>query len=285
MAKSKKKSKKSKAKRTARKTKEVSKLEKAKKYESDLYVICMENISNISKQTGLSEEDILKFIAKNGIDRIKVMKGFMIAEPIFEIMKRNWEMFGKIKIIREKLEKNTRDLFINELEEEVVKLDQEVAKIEKEKSFYTTLPDKEGMTQLKDKWNFEMNHWKEQLEKSTSIEEYKTAEREIKRLNKIKLDKKIKNASPLISKWVKKISGGIATVQDSIGEMGKPFQTVADDSGFGNKKKGKSQSDDFGFNSNEMFSDAPKSNFGSTAPRKIKSKSPRNDDPLGGFNI
>ena len=263
----------------------TTEIEKAKKYESDLYVICMENISNISKQTGLSEEDILKFIAKNGIEKIKVMKGFMIAEPIFEIMKRNWEQLGKIKIIRESLEKNTRELFINELEEEVAKLDKEVKEIEREKSYYTTIPDKEGITHLKDKWAMEMSYWKEQLSKSISVEEYKKAQNEIKKLNAKKVSKQMKNAMPTATKWIKKITGGVNQVQGMFDEIGKPFQDVADQTGFGGKNKGKQQSDDFGFNSNEMFSDAPKSDFGNTTPRKIKSKTPRNDDPLGGFNI
>ncbi len=277
--------KKSKAKRTQRKPKEQSKLEKAKKYESDLYVVCMENVSNIAKQTGHTEEEILKFIAKNGIEKVKIMEGFMVAEPIFEIMKRNWEQFAKIQVIREKLEKNTRELFINELEEEVAKLDKAVEEIEKEKSFYTSVPDKEGMIQLKDKWSLEMKIWKEKLETAMSVEEYKKAKSEIARLNKIKHNKQLKNASPSISKWVKKISGGIATVQDSISEIGKPFQDVADQSGYSNKKSKSKDVGDFGFNSNTVFGDIPKDNFGSVTPRKIKSKTPRNDDPMGGFDI
>ena len=167
MARSKKKVKKQK-KKTARKPKEVTKLERIKKYESDLYVICMENIKNIATQANLTEEDVLKFIAKNGIEKVKIIKGFTMIDPVFEIMKRNWTLYAKAKMIREKMEENTRYLFMNEMEEEVAKLDQEVAKIEQEKTFYHKLPDKTGHIDLKDKWYTEMSYWQEQLSKAKS---------------------------------------------------------------------------------------------------------------------
>ncbi len=281
MAKNKKKSKKSKP-RKQKTPKEVSKLEKIKKYESDLYLACMETISNVSKQTGLSEEDILKFIAKNGIDKIKIMKGLMIAEPIFLIIKRNWELLAKIKIIREKMESNTRVLFINEMEEEVAKLDQEVKKIEQEKTFYHKVPDKEGKIELKDKWFTEMTYWQEQLAKSKSVEEYKTAQREITKLKAKKNSMHLKNIAPNITKYSRKFSGWVNTIQDSMGEIAKPFQDMSDETGFSDKKKAKPKSNDYGFNEGNVFKGTPQVSFGQ---RTVKSKSKKYDDPMGGFDI
>lgn len=277
MAKNKKKTKK----KATRKPKEVSKLEKIKKYESDLYVICMENIKNIATQGGLTEEEVLKFIAKNGIDKVKIIKGFVMAEPIFEIMKRNWALYAKAKMIREKLEDGTRYLFMHDMEEEVTKIDKEVEKIEQEKKFYHEQPDKTGHIDLKDKWYVEMRYWQEQLSKAKTVEEYKFAQGEINKLQKKKTSMHIKNISPNIRKYMAKITGGIQEAQNTMGEMTKPFRDVGDESGFSNKKKKVEKENDFGFNES-IFKGVPSTEFGE-APRTVKSK--KNYDPMGGFDI
>lgn len=271
--KSKKKSKSKKKTRAQRRPKSQSDLDKIKKMESDLYESCMKDVENIVRQSGLETHEVLEFIEKNGINRVKIIKGFEMSDPIFEMMLKNWNTLGQVKIIRERMEKANRKLFIREMQQQATILDEKVKKIEDEEKFYTTAPDKEGKVHLREKYFAEMEYWNEKLATAKTPEQYKEAQNQIKKLKGKKTWMHMKNLMPNVTKWSKKISGGIATVQDSMGEISKPFQDMGGDS----FKKAKGNSNDFGFNEKSVFSGVPSDQF---SKKKSKAKEP---DPFGGF--
>ncbi len=275
--KSKRKSKKSKAK-TPKKSKEMSQIEKLKKAESDLYLSCMSNIENIASRAGLTSDEVIEFIEKNGIEKVRVMHQFEMIQPMFETFVKNWKLLEKVKLSRERIERASNRLFINEMEQHANDLEEKVKKLDEEQKFYTTEPDKDGKVHMKEKFFTELQYWEEQLSKSKTVEQYKKAQEEIKRLKSKKTWMHMKNLMPNIARISKKISTGVNTIQDSMGEIAKPFQEMGDQTGYSNKKQTK-KNDDWGFNTDTVFAGTPKSGY---EPRKIKKKSD-DYDVFGGF--
>ena len=237
--------KKSKAKRKTTERKSTGKqsdLNKLKKSQSDLYARVEQNIKVILTQTEMSRDEFDQLIATGGYEALKEAEGFSIIDPIFEQMVKQFELYDKISSLVKRLEEAENKLFIDDLEKKTVDLEAKVRQMEKEESYYTEAPDREGMTKMRDKYYSEKEHWDlQKAEAETILKEDKEdpqaliileeAKRNLKDLAKKRNWARSKNVMPSITKYSNKFSKAIGTVQKSVGEIGDSFGSIAQSGG------------------------------------------------------
>lgn len=247
-AKSKKKSK------STPKVKKMTELNSLKKSQNDLHIRVIDNLKVIMKNTGMSSEQLGSFVRSNGYDGLRKLPTLEIAEPIFNQMIKTFQLYDKIGYLITRLEQAENKLLITGIEEKTVELEAKVKLIEEQEKFYTELPDKNGFVKLKEKWFAEKNFWelkKAEAEATYSLqqdplalEQIQEAERQLKILDKKKSWARMKNIQPNISKWTGKITKGISTIQNSMGEISKPFAEIGS-VGDGKSSGTKNQFEDF----------------------------------------
>jgi len=239
-----------------------------------------ESWNTIMANSGIDKERLVVFIKNNGYEGLKKLPNIRIAQPILDQMIKNFRIYDKMENLIHRMEAAQNRLFSKQLEDETLKLEAQVAELEKEESFYTTQPDEKGFVELKQKWYAEMEFWEQRLaeaeilvaenpESEKAIAALEEAKREISMLKKKKNWKRMKNIQPNIAKWSQKISKGINTVQDSISEVTQPFREMGEMSGYDTKKKDTTDYE-------KMFS--PESVFDTKSSKKKKEV-----DFFGGF--
>jgi len=249
--KSRKKKTKSKSRKKTQK-KQRSKLDLLKEKQSILYARVEENAQAIIKQTGIEREEYDNAVSKYGFESLSSIEGFDIIGPIWDQMVELHEVYTELSKYVERLKVLESKKLIYDTKKQVEELEIEMQEIEKEDSYYTEKPDKEGIVKMKDKYHTEKEFWnnrKNKFEKYLKEDhddlteqdrakmqiELDEAKKELGILAKKRRWAIQKNIQPNITKWTQKISKGIATVQDSIGEVTKPFAEAGKASG-GNAK-------------------------------------------------
>lgn len=277
------KTKKSKKRRSSKKRQSTGKqsdLNKLKKSQSELYTRVEQNKELILKQTGLSDEELEQFIATSGYEGIKELEGFNVIEPIFEQMIKSFELYDKISGLVERLEEAENALFIDSLEKKTVEIEAKVRELEKEESYYTEAPDKEGMTKMKDKYFSEKKFWdtqkaqaenilKEDKENQESINKLEEAKRNLKDLSKKRNWARSRNVMPSVTKYSQKVGKIINTVQKSVGEIGDSFGQIGQ-SGGGMQGAGKYGGD---WTPSKVFGDYKPPKVGGSGKKKKSSNS------------
>ncbi len=247
--KAKKKSKRRKSSKTSKtRTRKRTDLDVLKEQADQLYPRVRDNLEVVLKQTGMDSEELAQTIQKYGYDAIPTLDGFNIAEPIWNQMLKTFKLYDKVQGLVERLDNARNKLFITELEKKTVAMEAEIKNIEDEETFYSEKGvDKEGMVKMKEKWYAEKEHWEfkkseivakleNDQENEKLLADLAQAELQLKILKGKRNKVRMQNVQPTIAKWSQKIGKGVATIQDSIGEITKPFAEMGDMSGYGNKK-------------------------------------------------
>lgn len=257
---------KKKSKAKARSPRKRSEIEILKEHQSKLYVKVAENLDTILRQTGLERDELGRIIEKYGYDAIPEIDGFDIIQPIWERMVKTFKLYDKVAGLVSRMESAQNKIFINSLEKKTLDMEAQLKAVEDEDKFYTQKErDADGMIKLKEKWYAEKEHWEfvkleaqEKLRKDPKNQDalaaYEHAERELKILAKKRMKVRMQNIQPGIGKWSRKIGKGINAIQDSIGEITKPFAEMGDMSGYDKKSISKQEKDfDYGFNPENVF--------------------------------
>ena len=249
-------------KRKARTEKKQTRLNQLKIAQQGITGRCQDNWDVISRNTGMDKETLASFISNNGYQGLRKLPNLEIAEPILNHMIKLFEQYDQLDTLIQRRQVLEDKLLFAQIKKETQVLEEEVRVIEEQEKFYTELPDKEGMVQMKEKYHVEKEHWeikkaeaeaflKENPEHDKAKAQLEEAKKQLKILSKKRNWARMKNLQPNIAKYTGKITKGITTVQDSIGEISKPFQEVGkkDQQGnefanmftpekiFGNKKK------------------------------------------------
>jgi len=265
MAKRKKsKSKKRKSKPREKKQTEINKL---KQTLNDLAVRVTGNLDSIRRNTGMTNDQLISFIRNNGYEGLKKLPNCKISEPILNEMIKTFQLYDKIGSLITRMEQAERKLFISSLEQKTVDLEKKVAQVEEQEKFYTELPDDKGFVKMRDKWYAEKEFWEDKKADAINIlidlpedqvakESLAEAERNLKILAKKRNWARIKNIQPNIAKWTGKITKGVNTIQDSIGEIAKPFEEVGK-VGYGSDKKSANEFEDM-FTPEKVFGGSKK---------------------------
>ena len=269
-------------KKTTRKAKpkQKSKVELLKEQQSNLYTRVQDNLEIIQKQTGISNDELRQVVQKHGYEGIKEIEGIDIAEPILDQMIKIFKYYDKVSGLVERYKQAENRLFLEELERETVAMEEKVAALDQENSFYTEQPDAQGFVKMKEKYHVEKEKWElEKAKAETALAEdennasallkLEEAKSQLKILSKKRWWARAKNIQPNIIKWTGKISKGINETTKGIGEIGQQFGEVGGD--MGSSKGGKGNN--FGFDPETIFS-----NGGSK-----KKKGKDYDDFFGGF--
>ncbi len=291
MVKRRKSKKKTTRKKTQKKTKEKSKLEVLKEKQSLLFSRVEENAKVIMNSCKITREEYDQVIQKYGYEAFETLDNFDIIDPIWDQMKELYQVYSEISEYVERLKVLESKSLIHDTKKMVEELEQEIAQKEKEDSYYTEEPDKDGIIKMKEKWKIEKDYWenrKNKFEKylnSENVEklseedkakmeaELEEAKTQLSILNKKKRWATAKNIQPNISKVTKKISEVITGVQDSIQEVTKPFAEMGDTYG------GKQKLPDY----EKMFSSRNDQNIGKnfenmfTEPKRKGKKSKKDD--------
>lgn len=245
MVKRKTKSKKRKTKKTKSKTaKQRSDLDKLKEAHDSLTIRVQQGLTSIMQNTGMNKDQLGLFIKNNSWEALKKLPNLKISEPILDQMIKLFKQYDKTAHIIQRLEVAENKLFLKNLELKTQEMEQRVADIEKQDSFYTELPDKEGFVQMKQKYHAEKEFWEGEKAKALEVLEQNAehpqglagleeANRELKILSKKKNWQRAKNIQPHIQKRVGQVQKIITTVQDSIQEVTKPFAQAGGDVGKG----------------------------------------------------
>jgi len=237
-----KRSRKSKAKgKKAKKTRSAPKrtdLDILKQQANYLFPRVRENLAIILKQTGVDSNELSSIIQKYGYDAISTLDGFDIAEPIWNQMLKTFKIYDKVSGLIERLDVAQNRLFIDQLEKKTVEMEAQVKTLEDEEKFYTEKDrDKDGILKLKPKWYAEKEYWEikraeamSKLNQEPTNNEAKAhlmqAEAQIKILNQKKAKVRLQNIQPNITKGTQKVGKIINMIQQSIGEVSKPFAEV-----------------------------------------------------------
>lgn len=204
-----------------------------------------ENLAIVLKQTGIDSNELSSIIQKYGYDAISTLDGFDIAEPIWKQMVKTFQIYDKVSGLIERLDVAQNRLFIDQLEKKTVEMEAQVKTLEDEEKFYTEKDrDKDGLLKLKPKWYAEKEYW--EIKKSEALQKLNQeptnneakahltqAEAQIKVLNQKKAKVRLQNIQPTITKGTLKIGKIISGIQQSIGEVSKPFADVGKASGSG----------------------------------------------------
>lgn len=238
MASKRKKSKKQKQKkRKASKPREKeSDLNKLKKTLSDLYVRVNENLKVVLIQTQMNKEDLSNFIKLNGYQGLKKLPNLKISEPILDEMIKTFSLYDRISGLVTRMQHAENTVFISEVEKKTIELETKAKQIEKEDSFYTELG-QDGFYKLKEKWHSEKDHWeKVKAEAQILLQQYPNdenalaqltqAQRELDSLGKKKNWARMKNLPLNISSKTQKVSKYVKMIQNSVGEITKPFAEI-----------------------------------------------------------
>jgi len=227
-----------KKKRKSRSTgKKITRLNQLKISQDTLVGRVKENLEVIKRNTGMSDETLTSFIRNNGYQGLRRLPNLEIAEPILNHMIKIFEQYDKLGVLIERRQVLEDKLLFATIEKETQELEEEVKVIEEQEKFYTELPDKEGFVQMKQKYHVEKEHWEikkaeaeavlvENPEHDKAKAQLQEAKKELKILSKKRSWARMKNLQPNIAKYTGKITKGIHTVQDSMGEISKPFQQV-----------------------------------------------------------
>jgi len=217
-----------------RREKKQTKLNQLKETQNDLTVRVEENINQIQRNSGLEKEQIISFVRKNGYDALKKLPNIQISEPILNGMIKTFKFYDKLNTFIPRMEEAERKLHLQRMEQMTIELEEQVAKMEEQDSFYTDLPDKQGFVQMKQKYHAEKEFWEGEKAKAEALlaldeedrlglEGVAEAKRELKILSKKRNWARAKNIQPNIQKWTGKVTKVINTVQDSVQEITKPF--------------------------------------------------------------
>lgn len=269
-------------KKTTRKSKpkQRSKVEILKEQQSNLYTRVQNNLEIIQKQTGISNEELRQVVQKHGYEGIKEIEGLDIAEPILDQMIKIFKYYDKVSGLVERYKQAENRLFLEELERETAAMEEKVALLDEENSFYTEKADEQGFVKMKEKYFIEKEKWelqKAEAEAALAENENDTealikleqAKAELKILGKKRWWARAKNITPNIIKWTGKISKGINETTKGIGEIGQQFGEVAGNTGTSKEGKG----NNYGF--------SPETIFGNNNSKKKKGND--YDDFFGGF--
>lgn len=235
-----KKSRKSKVKKTkkSRSAPKRTDLDVLKQQANYLFPRVRENLAIVLKQTGIDSNELSSIIQKYGYDAISTLDGFDIAEPIWKQMVKTFQIYDKVSGLIERLDVAQNRLFIDQLEKKTVEMEAQVKTLEDEEKFYTEKDrDKDGLLKLKPKWYAEKEYW--EIKKSEALQKLNQeptnneakahltqAEAQIKVLNQKKAKVRLQNIQPTITKGTLKIGKIISGIQQSIGEVSKPFAEV-----------------------------------------------------------
>lgn len=242
-----KKSRKSKVKKT-KKSRSVPKrtdLDVLKQQANYLFPRVRENLAIVLKQTGIDSNELSSIIQKYGYDAISTLDGFDIAEPIWKQMVKTFQIYDKVSGLIERLDVAQNRLFIDQLEKKTVEMEAQVKTLEDEEKFYTEKErNKDGLLVMKPKWYAEKEYW--EIKKSEALQKLNQeptnneakahltqAEAQIKILNQKKAKVRLQNIQPTITKGTLKIGKIISGIQQSIGEVSKPFADVGKVGGSG----------------------------------------------------
>jgi len=228
--------KKSKKKRKTRSKSEPkrSRLDQIKEQVNTLAILIRQDLDQIQRNTGMDDSRLQSFIRNNGYRALKKLPNLQISEPILDQMIKKFEQYDKLQVLISRFEKAQQKMFFSNLEKETQALEAKVAEIEEQDKFYTELPDKQGFVQMKQKYHAEKEFWEGEKAKAEALLEQdvndrlgiaglEEAKRELKLLSKKRNWARAKNIQPNIVKWTGKITKTINTVQDSVGEITKPF--------------------------------------------------------------
>lgn len=243
------KSKAKKKRKSTPRTKKRTELEILKEQQSILYTKVAENLKIILKQTNLEQEQLGAIIEKYGYDAIPKLDGFDIIQPIWERMKKDFQTYDRIASLVERKQEVNAKLLVKGIEQNVIAEEAKLKAIEDEESFYSEKErDQEGMIKMKEKWFAEKEHWEYKKAEITQklqsdpqnqqlLAKLEECERNLKELNSKRWKVRLQNIQPGIGKWSRKIGKTINTIQDSIGEVTKPFQEMGEMSGYDQKSK------------------------------------------------
>jgi len=217
------------------KEKKQSRLNQLKITQDSLYSRVQDNLQTVIRNTGMTTEELGSFIRNNGYDGLKKLPNLDIAEPILNRMIMIFKQYDELGILITRRQALEDKLLVASIKKETQQLEAEVQAIEEQEKFYTELPDKAGFVHMRDKYFAEKEHWdllKAQAEEIlaenpqhiAALTQYEEAEKQLKLLSKKRNWARMKNIQPNIVKWTGKITGAINTVQDSMGEISKPFQ-------------------------------------------------------------
>jgi len=295
---------KKKRKSTKKRSANKSQVELLKEKQSLLFTRVEEIKTALTTNMHIERDELDEVIDKYGFDQVDTMEGFDIVAPVWDQMKEIYKVYkllseqiAKLKVLESKmLIHNTKKL----VEEMEIKL----AGIEKEEAYYTELPDKEGITKMKEKYHIEKEFWEN---RKTKFSNYLKGEhaKDLTEVDKEKMQKELdeanlklkelsqkiwwsrkKNIQPWIAKYTGKVSKGISTVQKSIGEISEPFAKMGDMGGGGKKQSGPDYSNMFssggsdknvGSQFEHFFEDPPRK----SQPKKKKSKSKNKEEDEG----
>ncbi len=246
VTKRKRKTKSKKKRKKSRSTGKTTRLNQLKIAQDSLTTRVKENLITIQRNTGMSDESLTSFIRNNGYQGLRKLPNMDIAEPILNHMLKLFEQYDKLGALIERRQILEDKLLFANIEKETQQLEAEVKSIEEQEKFYTELPDKEGFVQMKEKYHVEKEHWefkkaeaeaflKENPEHDKGIAQLEEAKKELKILSKKRRWAMAKNLQPNIAKYTGKITKGIHTIQDSMGEISKPFQEVGQKDQQGNE--------------------------------------------------
>ncbi len=249
-------------KRKARTEKKQTRLNQLKIAQEGMYSRVQDNWNVIMRNTNMDKETLASFIRNNGYQGLNKLPNLEIAEPILNHMIKLFRHYDELETLIQRRQVLEDKLLFASIKKETQTLEAEVKSIEEQEKFYTDLPDKEGFVQMKEKYHVEKEHWeikkaeaeaflKENPEHGKALAQLEEAKKQLKILSKKRNWARMKNLQPNIAKYTGKITKGIHTVQDSMGEISKPFQEVGqkDQKGnefadmftpekiFGNKKK------------------------------------------------
>ena len=262
MASKKKKAKKSKKSRKPRQPKEKSKIEQLKEKQNQLYLRVVENKGIILKQTGITDEEFVDVVTKYGYEGLDTLEGFDVATPIFDQMVELFKLYDEVSNHIERLKVLESKMLIYDSKKMVQEMETKIQELDKEEAYYTEAPDKEGIVKMKKKWYTEKEFWENRtlklakfLQEDPNNQQLKTqfedAKMHLRELQKKRNWARMKNISPATAKYSQKFGKAIATIQDSIKEVTKPFADAGKDSF--------SKDDDKVGNQYEHFFDDPKS--------------------------
>lgn len=272
MAKRKSKKKKQTKKKVQKKSKERSQLEKLKEKQNELYKRVEENNEIVLRCTGIEREEFNEIIDKYGYENLSTVEGFDIIRPIWDQMVELYKVYTDLSEHVERLKVLESKVLIHDSKKLVEEMETKIQELDKEDSYYTELPDAEGIVKMKKKWYIEKEFWENRKEKFETYlndeENFKQltdadkekmqlhleeAKEKLKQLNKKRNWAKRKNIQPSITKYSKKVSSVINSVQDSISEVTKPFAEAGKMAGGSNEKLP---------NYEKMFSDSGDANIG-----------------------
>lgn len=228
---------KGKKKRKARTEKKQTRLNQLKIAQEGLYSRCNDNWQVIRQNTGMDKDTLASFVRNNGYEGLRKLPNLDIAEPILNHMIKLFKHYDELDTLIERRQILEDKLLFASIKKETQTLEAEVKAIDEEEKLYTQLPDKEGFVQMKEKYHVEKEHWEikkaeaeaflvENPGHDKAVAQLEEAKKQLKILSKKRRWAMAKNLQPNIAKYTGKITKGIHTIQDSMGEISKPFQEV-----------------------------------------------------------